>query len=176
MSQPLYNLPQITAVCVRRVNQEVKALRTMGWKRGQSGNPGGRPFGSEKAYTEALRIVSKEEIDDPNRPGERISKLRRMADVAFEKALAGENWAIQHIAERFEGRPAQMLEHAVPSNLPRRKLTYQIVHVTETGEQIEKEGAVVDVDYREIKTVNGNGHDHADNESNTANGNGDGRE
>jgi hypothetical protein len=145
----------------------------MGWKKGQSGNPGGRPFGSEKAYTEALRIVSKEEVDDPNRPGERISKLRRMADVAFEKALAGENWAIQHIAERFEGKPTQMLEHtAAPSSLPPRKLTYEIVHVTETREQIENRGRVVDVDYREVKTVNGNGHDHADSENKPVNGSG----
>jgi Family of unknown function (DUF5681) len=144
----------------------------MGWKKGQSGNPGGRPFGSEKAYTEALRIVSKEEVDDPKRPGERISKLRRMADVAFEKALAGENWAIQHIAERFEGKPTQMVEHTAPNSLPPRKLTYEIVHVTETREQINNGGRVVDVDYHEVKTVNGNGHDHADSENKPVNGSG----
>jgi uncharacterized protein DUF5681 len=149
----------------------------MGWKKGQSGNPGGRPFGSEKAYTEALRIVSKEEVDDPNRPGERISKLRRMADVAFEKALAGENWAIQHIAERFEGKPTQMLEHTAPSGLPPRKLTYEIVHVTR--EEIDNRDRDRDlvVDYQEVKTVNGNGHDHAaDSETKTNGSNGHGRE
>jgi hypothetical protein len=134
----------------------------MGWKKGQSGNPGGRPFGSEKTYTEALRIVSKEEVDDPNKPGQRIQKLRRMADIVFEKALGGENWAIQHIAERFEGKPMQMLEPAVLSNQPRRKLTYEIVHVTETREQIKNEGPVVDVDYHEVKAINGNGRDRAD--------------
>jgi Family of unknown function (DUF5681) len=144
----------------------------MGWKKGQSGNPGGRPFGSEKAYTEALRIVSKEEVDDPKRPGERISKLRRMADVAFEKALAGENWAIQHIAERFEGKPTQMLEHTAPNSLPPRKLPSEIVHVTETREQIHNGGRVVDVDYQEVKTVNGNGRDHADGEIKPVNGDG----
>jgi hypothetical protein len=144
----------------------------MPWKKGQSGNPGGRPFGSEKAYTEALRIVSKEEVDDPNRPGERISKLRRMADVAFEKALAGENWAIQHIAERFEGKPTQMLEHTAPSGLPPRKLTYEIVHVTR--EEIDNRDRDRDlvVDYQEVKTVNGNGHDHADSENKAVSGSG----
>jgi hypothetical protein len=131
----------------------------MGWKRGQSGNPGGRPYGSEKAYTEALRIVSKEEIDDPNRPGERISKLRRMADVAFEKALAGENWAIQHIAERFEGKPAQMLEHAKPGGQPVRRLVREFVQVVETREEFEtKERELAD---GPLKLINGNGHDTA---------------
>jgi hypothetical protein len=39
-----------------------------------------------------------------------------------------------------------MLEPAVLSNQPRRKLTYEIVHVTETREQIKNEGPVVDVE------------------------------
>jgi len=144
----------------------------MPWKKGQSGNPGGRPFGSEKAYTEALRIVSKEEVDDPNRPGERISKLRRMAGVAFEKALAGENWAIQHIAERFEGKPTQMLEHTAPNGLPPRKLTYEIVHVTR--EEIDNRDRDLVVDYQEVRTTTkGNGgRDHADSEIKSGNGHG----
>lgn len=125
----------------------------MGWKKGQSGNPGGRPFGSEKAYTEALRIVSKEEVDDPNRPGERISKLRRMADIVFDKALTGENWAIQHIVERFEGRAVQMVEHAGGGEM-RVIVTSGLV----------REQQIVDADYQEAETAptrligtNGNG-------------------
>jgi hypothetical protein len=54
-------------------------------------------------------------------------------------------------------KPAQVLEHtegAQPTTM--RKLTYEIVHVTKTQEQIENEDLVVD--YHEIRTVNGNGH------------------
>jgi uncharacterized protein DUF5681 len=131
----------------------------MGWKRGQSGNPGGRPFGSEKEYTQALRIISKQEIDDPNNPGERVTKLRRMGEIVWDKALAGENWAIQHIAERFEGRPAQMLEYAGGGEM-RVIVTSGLV----------REQQIVDADYQEAETVppkligtktngtNGNGH------------------
>jgi Family of unknown function (DUF5681) len=149
----------------------------MGWKKGQSGNPGGRPFGSEKAYTQALRIISKQEIDDPNNPGERVTKLRRMGEIVWDKALAGENWAIQHIAERFEGKPAQMLQHAEPGGRPLRKLTYEIVHVTqEEIDNRDRDRDVVDVDYQEVKAINGDGHDHAaDSESNAVNGNGHGQ-
>jgi hypothetical protein len=63
-----------------------------------------------------------------------------------------------------------MLEHTAPSSLERRKLTYEIVHVNEAGEQINNGGPVVDVDYRELKTVNGNGHDHADGENKPVSG------
>jgi hypothetical protein len=113
----------------------------MGWKRGQSGNPGGRPFGSEKAYAEALRIVSKEEIDDPNKPGQRLCKLRRLADVVFEKALAGENWAIQHIAERLEGKPAQQLDGDDLWNQPVVRSTRRII-LHETREEFERANGV----------------------------------
>jgi len=30
-----------------------------------------------------------------------------MAEVGFKKALAGESWAVQHISDRLDGKPAQ---------------------------------------------------------------------
>ena len=114
----------------------------MPWKKGQSGNPGGRVFGSEKAYTEALRIVGKELIDDPGNPGKQITKLRRMAYVAFERALAGESWAMQHISDRLDGKPAQILENSNGGDL----------HVI-VASAIVREQQVVDADYEEAETV-----------------------
>jgi len=36
--------------------------------------------------------------------------LRKVAAVVVEKAIAGEQWAIAEVANRFDGKPAQALE------------------------------------------------------------------
>lgn len=38
--------------------------------------------------------------------------LEDIAKVVVEKALAGEQWAIQEIGNRMDGKPAQALEHS----------------------------------------------------------------
>jgi hypothetical protein len=125
-------------------------------------NPRGQQ--RDKLFREALRMQLAQ-------AGEDLKALREIADVLIAEAKAGNIQAIRELADRLDGKPAQMLEHAAPSSLPRRKLTYEIVHVTETPQQID----VVDVDYHEVETVNGSGHDHADSEGNAVNGNGHGR-
>jgi hypothetical protein len=119
----------------------------------------------DKLFREALRMQLAQ-------AGEDLKALREIADVLIGEAKAGNIQAIKEIADRLDGKPMPMLEHAEPSSLPRRKLTYEIVHVTR--EEIDNRDRDRDlvVDYQEVKTVNGNGHDHADGESNTANGNG----
>src|SRR5215472_10691635 len=117
----------------------------------------------DKLYREALRM-------ELAAAGEDLKKLREIARVHIEKAAGGDMQAIKELADRLDGKPTQILEHSAPSSLPPRKLTYEIVHVTETREQINNGGRVVDVDYHEVKA-----HDHADSESNAVNGNGHGR-
>ena len=36
--------------------------------------------------------------------------LRKIAAVVVEKATQGEQWAIQEVANRFDGKPAQAME------------------------------------------------------------------
>ena len=36
--------------------------------------------------------------------------LRKIAAVVVKKAIAGEQWAIQEVGNRFDGKPAQALE------------------------------------------------------------------
>lgn len=36
--------------------------------------------------------------------------LRKVAAVVVEKAIAGEQWAIQEVGNRFDGKPAQAVE------------------------------------------------------------------
>lgn len=44
--------------------------------------------------------------------------LRKMAEVVATKAEAGELWAIQEIACRFDGKPAQAVELSGPDGEP----------------------------------------------------------
>lgn len=72
----------------------------MAWQKGQSGNPKGRPP-SEKAFADALRIAVT--ADD----GTGQTKLRAIAEKLVTSAVAGESWAIQQVADRLDGKPAQ---------------------------------------------------------------------
>ena len=101
----------------------------------------------DKLFREALRLQLAQ-------AGENLKALREIADVLIAEAKAGNIQAIKELADRLDGKPVQMLEHTEPAQ-PMRRLVREIVHVTETREQIENEDLVVD--FHEIK--NGNGHD-----------------
>lgn len=72
----------------------------MAWKKGQTGNPGGRS--SDKAFADALRIAVNE-IE----PITKRKKLRLIAEKLVDKAMEGESWAVQQVADRMDGKPAQ---------------------------------------------------------------------
>ena len=74
----------------------------MTWKRGQSGNPGGRP--KHKAFTDALRLAVNDKMPDGKR------KLRVIADRVTEAAMNGESWACNMVADRLDGKPHQSME------------------------------------------------------------------
>jgi hypothetical protein len=126
-------------------------------------NPRGQQ--RDRLYREALRL-------ELAAAGEDLKKLREIAKIHIEKAVAGDMQAIKELADRLDGRPAQMLEHGGPEGEPmRRELTYKIVHVNKTQEQIENEdpgGLLI-----EHKPVDGNGHDDTDG-IRRGNGNGNG--
>jgi ribosomal protein L9 len=84
-----------------------------------------------------------------------MKRLRAIARVHIAKAEAGDMQAIRELADRLDGKPTQMLEHNDGEGRPMRKLTYEIVHVTKTQEEIDNEGLVID--HQEIKAI-GNGH------------------
>jgi Family of unknown function (DUF5681) len=102
----------------------------MVWKKGQSGNPSGRPpmSAGERAYVRRLRIVGHQPVTMYDEIGEKIisarkrgrptnkenqqlkehsrtvSNLERVAEVVYEEAIKGERWAIEHLADRLDGK------------------------------------------------------------------------
>src|SRR5499427_10251892 len=141
------------------------AVKSMAWMTNLMVYVNRRLLGQQrdKLYREALRM-------ELAAAGEDLKKLREIARVHIEKAAAGDMQAIKELADRLDGKPMPMLEHAEPSSLPRRKLTYEIVHVTR--EEIDNRDRALVVDYQEVKAINGNGRDHADGEIKPVNGNG----
>mgnify|MGYP001560785995 CR=1 FL=1 len=80
------------------------------WKPGQSGNPSGNQ--RQKKFQQALdRAIL---ADDGQ-------KLREAADKVYALAAAGEEWAIQFLADRLDGKPTQQLDMRVTR--PTKELT-----------------------------------------------------
>jgi hypothetical protein len=77
----------------------------MAFKRGVSGNPGGKS--GAKIFTDALRL----EVNriDPKNPDRK--KINALAEKLVNAALIdAESWAFQQIADRIEGKPKQVVE------------------------------------------------------------------
>ena len=62
--------------------------------------------------------------------GENMKKLREIAKVHIARCEAGDMQAIKDLADRLDGRPAQVLEHSGPDSNPITKIVREIVHIT----------------------------------------------
>lgn len=74
------------------------------FKKGQSGNPNGRP--KRTRLTDALR--EKLQQDAPDAPEQTVAEI--IADVLIREAKSGNVQAIKEIADRTEGKPAQKVD------------------------------------------------------------------
>jgi hypothetical protein len=84
----------------------------MAFKKGISGNPGGRS--REKIFTDALRLELNR-IDPHDK--EKRKKVNRLAEKLVECAIKDKaGWAFQQIAERLEGKPVQVVDTTVDDN------------------------------------------------------------
>ena len=75
----------------------------MTFVKGQSGNPGGRKRG-QVSFAETLRKALAERDPDTKR-----TALQRIATAAVEKAAAGDLDAIKFVAERTDGKVADVI-------------------------------------------------------------------
>jgi hypothetical protein len=83
----------------------------MAFKKGISGNPGGRS--GEKIFTDALRLELNR-IDPTDK--EKRKKVNKLAEKLVECALDGEGWAFNMVADRLEGKAVQPVEHRDADN------------------------------------------------------------
>jgi hypothetical protein len=73
------------------------------WKRGQSGNPGGRP--RKLPLTDAARSWL-EQVDEKSG----LTNAERVAMALGKKALKGSHEAFRAIGDRAEGKPSQVVQ------------------------------------------------------------------
>ena len=66
------------------------------WQPGQSGNPGGTE--KVKLFRRALRDCLT------------LDRAKKIAEVLCRKAEAGEEWAINMVADRLDGKPKQEID------------------------------------------------------------------
>ena len=79
----------------------------MAFRKGISGNPGGRS--GEKIFTDALRL----ELNRVD-PQDKDKKINRLAEKLVECAIEDKQaWAFQQIADRLEGKPVQVVDATV---------------------------------------------------------------
>lgn len=74
------------------------------FKKGQSGNPKGRPKGST-SIASLIKKIGSEEISQ----GNPYDKLEFIMRKVFDFAVQGESWAVHFIADRLEGKPKQVV-------------------------------------------------------------------
>jgi hypothetical protein len=70
----------------------------MAWRKGQSGNPNGRPPGSRSSIREELRRLAAEKDANGH------TNATRVAEVAWKAAIAGDLEAVKWITDQIEGK------------------------------------------------------------------------
>ena len=86
-----------------------------------------------------------------------LKKLRQIARAHIEKAASGDMQAIKELADRLDGRPAQILEHNPADSEPITKVVNEIVHVHETVDDILASEEPVLIEWRGVRDANGSG-------------------
>jgi hypothetical protein len=89
----------------KTADKQYDHLKEHQFKKGQSGNPNGRPKGKTSIPDMLLRIGA----EDGTKDGQ-YSKLEVVLRRVFEFALEGKSWAVEFIAERTEGKVRQELQ------------------------------------------------------------------
>lgn len=82
----------------------------MTFKKGQSGNPNGRP---KLEYTISSQILKALKTRETPRKGKRgITRAMKVAEKIMQLAEAGNLWAANIVLDRCEGKAVQRLEHS----------------------------------------------------------------
>ena len=77
-----------------------------GFVKGKSGNPNGRPK-KAKCIPDILRSITSEKADGYE------TKLHQILNNVVNQAVKGDQWSIQFVADRMEGKPAQVINQTI---------------------------------------------------------------
>ena len=77
----------------------------MPFEKGKSGNPAGRPP-MGKSWADVLRKIGEEAS------GHGITKKEMICRKVYEEAENGEQWAINALFDRIDGKPKQQIQHS----------------------------------------------------------------
>jgi hypothetical protein len=91
-----------------------------------------------------------------------LKKLRQIARAHIENAASGDMQAIKELADRLDGKPAQILDLNDPDSNPIRKIVHEFVHVTQTPEELAAENEPVLIEGRGVRDANGSGGPNED--------------
>jgi len=87
-----------------------------------------------------------------------LKKLRAIARTHIEKAAAGDMQAIKELADRLDGKPAQIPDQEFDQEGETvLKIVREIVHVNKTPEEIAADGEPMLIEWRGVRDANGSG-------------------
>ncbi len=75
------------------------------WKKGQSGNPKGRPKGTATVAGELRRLLAQKAPDCV-----KMTKLEKILKNVVNNAMEGDKWSIQLLIERTEGKALERIQ------------------------------------------------------------------
>lgn len=89
------------------------------FKKGESGNPKGRPKGTENSKTRLMRLFSlvQSKTNPVTGAKEEFSVLEQMDMALVAKALKGDVRAYNELMDRFEGKPEQTVKNEGVSSI-----------------------------------------------------------
>jgi hypothetical protein len=91
--------------------KKAKHLKEHQWKKGESGNPNGRPK-KEFALNEHIRSFANLEGEDKK------TMLEKVVETVYGEALAGNMTAVSFLADRILGKPQQSVSLKEESTEP----------------------------------------------------------
>jgi len=113
----------------------------MPFKKGQSGNPNGRPT-KEYTISDLLRAKLEEEVEVFDKATRKKSKIKN-SDLVVDRILGavrkGEKWAIEMLLDRIEGKPQQRIEQTTEIEGSLEMTQRPSIIFSNTTEEDEKE-------------------------------------
>jgi hypothetical protein len=108
------------------------------FKPGQSGNPAGRPKGSENFSTKFRKFIEK--VADQNEITPEEVEEQLMA-IGYKEAKAGDFRFWADIFNRVYGKPKETVEHSVDENISEVEITIRRNEIKDRGDNSSRQNS-----------------------------------